>query len=136
MVDWVKGSKIAQSEHPYLTYKPGRNSERVGKINYDTFLDQLGFKSGGIRAENMRKKFIDVFKAHHVGHKYARINAGEEGFKNMVSEFLKVHGTKFWGKTHRSHLSQSDAMIGFLAPRDVNRADSRYIVHELLIEIF
>ena len=123
MANYAIASKT--SEEAYLTYAPRTNPDRNGKVNYDSFLDQLGFKAKGLRAIKMRSRFLDDLKIHMDNHNYGFRVDKPEILKEMAVRFLRVHGKKYWGKSPRQHLSEPDKMKGFLMPRDADRINSR-----------
>ena len=123
MADYTIASKI--SEEAYLTYAPRTNPDREGEVNYHGFLDQLGFKAKGLRAIRMRSKFLDDLEILLDNHNYGFRVDKPELLREMVIKFLRVHGTKYWGKSPRQHLSEPDRTKGFLVPRDAGRVNSR-----------
>ena len=123
MTNYTIASKT--SEEAYLKYAPGTDPDRKGKVNYDSFLDQLGFKAKGLRAIRMRSRLLDDLKIHMDNQKYSFRVDKPENLREMVLRFLRVHGTKYWGKSPRQHLSEPDKTKGFLMPRDADRVNSR-----------
>lgn len=75
----------------------------------------------------MRTAFIADVK-HHVNspsHRFLTRDAYPEAFKTVMSEFLAEYGPTYWGDSKRDHLQESDALKGFLCPRDAQREGSR-----------
>lgn len=118
-----EGTLAATSgEFHWMTYRPERST--VGD-SYNSFLDELGFTS---KDASKRSAFVDQFKDYvdSSTFRYVRQHENEVQFKNMVLDFLRVFGLKYWGPNDRHHLQERDPAKGFLCPRDANRSSSRY----------
>ena len=129
-----KASTTTAGGPSWQNYEPQRTSPGDA---YDTFLDELGFTNNVAK----RNEFVDELVTHADSSmfRYLRREENPKEFGEMVLDFLRSYGDKYWGVTARRHLCEPNPQRGFLCPRDAFRPYSRYVLpsqalkHHLLV---
>ena len=128
-------ASITTAERPsWSNYEPERTSHWD---TYDAFLDELGFANNVAK----RNEFVDELVTHADSSmfRYLRRKQNPKEFGEMVLDFLRKYGDKYWGVKARRHLREPNPQRGFLYPRDAFRPYSRYALpsqalkHHLLV---
>ena len=110
------------SPDAYLYYSPlppnpcANYKNRLYKLGFKQEEAELGFNHG----------LVKDLRAYLVGTAYFYLRKCDNpaAFKTLVLEFLKKHGSTYWGHSQRHHLEEKEACKGYLYPRDVQRGDS------------